>query len=79
MTTRTRLPWITASITPGDASAEGGVEVERLRFVGNAEARLQFVERALLGDGDAALAQHEAADVSFGQIASHLHFVVMLA
>src|SRR5690606_7338559 len=46
------------------AAPERGVEVARLACVVEAEARPQFVERALLGLGEAALAQHEAAHLA---------------
>src|SRR5690606_24267684 len=46
------------------AAAEHGVEIARLAGVVDAEARPLLVERALLGRAEAALAQHEAADLA---------------
>src|SRR5690606_13656168 len=46
---------------PRRLAAEGGIEIARAPLVVEAEARPQRVERALLGRGEAALAQHEAA------------------
>ena len=48
----------------GRGAAEGGVQVARGAGVVEPEARPGIVERALLGRGEAALAQHEAADLA---------------
>jgi hypothetical protein len=46
------------------AAAEGGVEIARRAGVLEAESRPQRVEGTLLGLGEAALAQHEAAHLA---------------
>ncbi len=48
----------------GRAAAEGGLQVARFAVEINAETRPAFVEGALLGRGEAALAQYEAADLA---------------
>ena len=57
------------------SAPEGLIEIERLCFVGNAEARQQRLHGTLLRGRNAALAQHVAADMALTRVGGVGHGV----